>query len=71
MRVFFLLSIFHLKIMSALSEMKKMRMLCSAAFKLTVISFSKNANDSAASRQFGIRKKIGFELADEIIHIRK
>ena len=29
-----------------------------AAFKLKVISFTKNANNSAASQQFGISKKL-------------
>ena len=44
--------------MSALSEMKKMRMPYSTAFKLKVISFAKNANNSAASWQFGISEKL-------------
>ena len=44
--------------MSAVSEMKKKRMSYSAAFKLKVISFAENANNSAASRHFGISEKL-------------
>ena len=58
MCMFFFSAFYLLFNMSALSEMKKMRMLYSAAFKLKVISFAKNANNSAASWQFGISEKL-------------
>ena len=44
--------------MYALSDMKKLWMSYSIAFKLKVISLAKTTNNSAASQQFGIAEKL-------------